>query len=283
MPHWRLALASLITLPLLTSCAELPAGADGDLTNGWAALPAATQYEPKVGACLTEVSAVVTSHQAQSAVVDCGKTHGGQIVAAGENPAEGSSPEADTAHLVSCDKQATSFLKEDWRNGMLELRLIKPRSATAPDGARWWACIIVAIDRDLSRNLIPLEGDLAAGIPAKLRYSCQTAVSNGDSVKEIKNVDCAVPHHAEYAGSVVLPAGTPYPASAIQWDRIHGACAQSVAEFTGASRSQVSVYSSLIHGAKDWPDWRDVRCFAYFNDKTMTGSAKGTQGAGVPW
>jgi hypothetical protein len=282
MKRWRLMLAGIVALPLLASCAQLPAGADGDLTNNWANFGEPVSYEPKVGTCLSSISRIVTAHQEPSLIVDCAKLHAAQIVGVGQYPAEGSSPALDAANYAACDGFATTFLKEDWRNGAFHLLVSQPRSASAANGARWWQCLVVGETLD-SKGDTPFQGDLAAGIPATMRFGCQTATSKDGFIENIKNVSCAIQHHAEYAGSMVFPVGTPFPTSDNQWERIHEGCQTVVGKFVGVSPQQTGIYSDVIVSEKEWSDRRDVRCFAWFSGKSMVGSAKGTKGKGVPW
>jgi hypothetical protein len=289
MVRWFARLVSVVALgALATGCASLPAVGDGDLRNDWAALPAPVGYEPKVGSCLLLAAASSKKvDRLRDKVVSCDQEHHYQVVIVGQFGPEGSTPTALDTIYQQCDAAATKFIGENWRNGTLEIRAAQPESATAEFGARWWECMVLretpyfsnaAVNQPLMRT------DLAAGIPADLRFGCQRASEKDDEIVGISAVDCATPHEAEYAGAATLPVGTPFPSSEQQWRTLHDACDRVVATFVGVSLRNVrGTYTEVMRSEATWPQWRDVRCHLFFGSKTMVGSAKGTQGKGVPW
>jgi hypothetical protein len=292
----RTALAGVVwtavMLAAVPGCsATPPPGTDGDLAGGWATLKDPVPYEPKVGSCIArkERSGTDTASRHLDTIVPCDQPHDVQVVGGGKFEGD-ATPAAIAALDAQCDKLADSFLKEDWRNGRLNMTVVRAASAAQPGGARWWECALSAYTIDVrggsltSENFTMLDADLAPGIPDSMRHGCQHASLMGGVVNEIYPVDCKVPHQAEYAGSVVMPVGTAYPVTEKQWDVLHNACNDVVARFVGVSPSSgLYFYSDPMRKGADWSRHRDVRCYAFFGTKTMIGSAKGTGGKGVPW
>ncbi|MDI1462698.1 septum formation family protein [Catellatospora sp. KI3] len=283
MTYRRLALFASAALMFAAGCSST---SSGDSQAGGSPSPSgAAAYQPKAGVCLKVLGDIerVTQERHLDKVVDCTAPHSLQIVGGGELGSDGASTEAMDKAYAECDGMARKFLGgADWRGGRLDIKVVYAKT-TPPGATRWWECDLVPYN-DYTRPASTSQ-DLSGGIPATLRYGCQTANENeNDEIVDIQEVACSTPHHAEYAGAVVLPAGTEYPSSEASWEPIHDACNDVVAKFVGLPKtsSKLSYYSDLMRGESDWAKRRDVRCFVYFWPKKMTGSAKG-KGKNVPW
>ncbi|GHJ43959.1 hypothetical protein Cs7R123_13010 [Catellatospora sp. TT07R-123] len=285
MARRRLATITFATMLLAAGCTPaLPPSLDGDLGNNWAAVAAPEPYQPKVGTCL-HVSGDYTAaakNRLDDTVVACTERHEVQIAGVGDLGPDGATDAAETKAYRDCDAMATGFLHEDWRNGRLEIRVVHGLTARDGDGSRWWECVLLAQDEFYIATTS--TEDMSGGIPRSLRRGCQTTKQTGDQIFGVVAVDCAKPHNAEYAGAMVFPAGTQFPSNDRTWNVIHEGCRAVVAKFVGVSQNQVrNLYSSPMRDKKAWPELRDVRCYVYVYPKTMTKSAKGTHGKGVPW
>ncbi|MBV1852773.1 septum formation family protein [Catellatospora tritici] len=285
MTYRRLALIAGAALMFAAGCSSPSAPGDNQ-ADGSPSPSAAAAYEPKVGNCLNviggDIEKVAQDREADK-VVACTESHDLQIAGVGTlGSGIVSVEDVDKAYL-ECDKMARKFLGEDWRNGKLEIQVVHDKSANSSDGPRWWECDLIpyhALGSPAST-----DQDMSGKIPAKLRYTCQTMTEANNEIVDIHDVACSTAHQAEYAGAVVMPVGTKYPADEATWKPVHNSCAAVVAAYVGVSKSSSKLYyyGDVMRGESDWSKRRDVRCFVYFWPKNMTGSAKGTKGKGVPW
>ncbi|MEU8007439.1 septum formation family protein [Catellatospora sp. NPDC049111] len=235
----------------------------------------AGKYVTEIGSCLDVPYGQPYAVRTPALMRDCDDRHDAQIVGGGAFDAAGVTDEVLAAAYATCDGMARAFLKEDWRNGRLEIKVERPSPAAARSGERWWECLLIG---DPFKKL---ESTLAHGLPADVRFTCAQVLGSGDDLA-LSDVDCATPHEAEFAGAVVMPVGTPFPRVRGPYP-IRDACRKVVAAFVGVRTEQVTVHSQLMRSWEAWPGLRDVRCYAYFAPKKMTGSAKNTKGVGVPW
>jgi hypothetical protein len=270
----------VLTAALLAGClAEAPSASQPSSSPSAAFSPSPpAKYVSRIGNCLRLSGANDEADYDRDPVVSCDGNFGALVIGVGTFGPQGATIDAMNAAYVECDTMVRSFLNEDWRNGRLKIKIERPTSATEPTGERWWECTLQGDDGgSLFRS-----ASLAAGIPAGLRRGCQQMYGNEVNFN-VAAVDCSTPHEAEYAGAVVMPEGTPFPRSDREWRVIHDACRKVVAAFVGVRPSAVRLLSQSMRSVAAWPARRDVRCYAYFGTKTMTKSAKGTNGKGVPW
>jgi len=76
------ALAATVVLAL-AGCGK-PAGTDGDLTNGWAMMPAAKIVVPTAGACYDATEDDLTTITKWPEATDCTKSHNVELVYVGQ-------------------------------------------------------------------------------------------------------------------------------------------------------------------------------------------------------
>lgn len=274
-------LGCALTAALLGGCSAETPNANQPSASAAASPSPPAKYVSKVGNCLNTSGATNDVDYDRSPMRKCEEQFSALVVGTGTFGPQGASIDAMNAAYLECDTMVRTFLKEDWRNGRLKIKIERPASATEPSGERWWEC---TLQEEGSGSLFNTGTSFAAGIPAGMRYGCQQAVGTGRDVR-LAAVECSMPHEAEYAGSVVMPVGTPYPKTDELWERsgIVAACEKVVGVYVGVSPNNVGLYGMPISSEGAWPARRDVRCYAYFGTKTMTTSAKGTKGKGVPW
>jgi hypothetical protein len=293
--RWKMAgVTTLAVITLLASgCTPEVSGVDLDLTDDWAALPAGEPFKPAVGSCHKAKYAETGTLGAYDPV-SCASDHYGETVHVGQftgPAAEGSSaPNVSTEIMntafAECDKEATAYVGQEWRNGRLSLKVTVPGSQAWSGGARWFRCDLneltnVTEDPEWVQRKASLKGSME---PA-LRLGCFSQSGSGDTIKDLPEVDCAKEHNAEYTGSFIAPANKSYPKETAEWSYFHDQCRNTVAQFVGISRDAAGKY-----GVISWPYRRDawaggdrgVRCFLWLDKKSMTGSAKDSGGKNLP-
>jgi hypothetical protein len=279
MRRW---LAALVCTTALAGCtAGLPDGVDGDLTGGWHLPPAAVQWVPQVGACFDDTTE--TASPEDYAPMDCKQRHLVETYAVGEYKG----PLADTAGTVrasgyrDCAKRADAFAGGQWRASRLVIKVVLPDEAGWTAGARWIRCDMAESD---DNGLVGRGGSLRNALrttPALL-LRCFNPTISGDNVKAMAVVDCARPHHAEFAGLWAAPkiALTDLEGS----PQLAKGCLSTIARYTGVPDDSMIKYRTGWLGFPGGDDaWtagdRTVQCFLWLSGETMTGSYKGAGAA----
>ncbi len=290
--RWRGALigAAVVLAMAAGGCAALPEGVDGDVTNGWAALPAAQQFRPETGTCHREVVQTVTPddyapgscryrHRAET-------FHVGDLTgaaASGDQPGDKAGDKARKQAFAACAAKADAFLGDDWLGGALALGAVLPGADGWRGGARWFRCDLMHIEPDTGivvERSSSLKGALTGSAPVRLR--CFDAPPDGS----LRTALCGKPHDAEYAGAWTAPdiarsklTGDP--------DRVRTGCFGVVATFAGLRNDSMLPYRTglltLTPGEDEWAaGQRGVRCFVYRHNRKLTGSVKGKGGRALP-
>src|SRR3954471_24982030 len=138
-------------LLLVAGCAR-PGGIDGDLTNGWGMMAAATGFEPVAGTCHGANYAPVGARGTYEEI-DCTLRHRTETVYVGtyaspaadadEPPATGSA--GARAAYKTCDEKTTAYVGGPWRTGRLWIGVTHPSSAAWAGGSRWLRCEVLEI------------------------------------------------------------------------------------------------------------------------------------------
>jgi hypothetical protein len=292
----RRAVAASIALSAvfaLAGCAGLPAGTDGNLTNGWPAMPQATITVPVAGACY--LTHYLGTGSGDVGVVPCAtQTHYVETAYVGAftgADAQRSEPPAyDSPALPGvypqCQKGADDYLGGDWHTAYVELGIVVPEKDAWRGGARWFRCDLTHISSLDHTTVIDrgvLKGDLAG--PRATAIGCVTTIVDKSTKDVISSpaVDCASPHMAEFAGSFTAP-DVPFPSDKAARNKLLDAgCRPVVATFLGFSDAGQWQNTSVGW----WPSgvspdqWklgdRVVRCFAYAFTRSgmFVGSVKG--------
>lgn len=258
------------------------------ITENWPAMPPPHPFTPAADTCHIGVIREVTAKSYSP--VDCAQRHLVQTVHVGllsgtiaelPDPPELDDVAAEPAY-AECDKGAAAKLGRNWRDFQFDLLVRLPGAAAWHAGARWVRCDLV-VPSDLAQatndDLVEQTGPLDS---AKLLLGCFDYKSAPDP--RLAGVDCTKAHNAEYVGSDNLPLGTKYPETDDEWNTIHNKCFALAAAFVGVSvRDLTAGVSSWVESEARWTGGdRSVRCYLWLDKRTMTTSAKGTKGAGIP-
>ena len=289
MRAWLAVVVCAVTLSALTACSSPPEGVDGDLTNGWSIPPAPTQFRPLTGRCFDSIAAM--SPMSGYAPFDCAERHLAETFYVGD--LTGPAAAADTAETTAlpaagqaCSRQAAGFTGGDWRTGQITVRPVLPGPVAWKAGARWFRCDIAQIDIGGQRTVGrtgTLKGALAGA--AKLKLRCFNPKVQGNRVRDMKAVDCAGAHHAEFVGLWAPPDAT----QALLDDEAKSAngCRSTIAGYTGIpDDGDVQYRAGWIGFSPTAGDWnvgvRDVQCFLWIEDVAMKGSYRGVGTAKLP-
>ncbi|MFI5892874.1 septum formation family protein [Actinoplanes sp. NPDC051513] len=266
MRRWAAALALLACTALAGCGADLPRGVDGDLTNGWQPMAAATRFSPQPGACHSELVQNATADDYEP--VPCAGAHLTETVAVAEVSNQSQA-------FATCSKRASTFLGGDWRTGWVVLQPVLPSREAWSGGARWARCD-VAETSPVDGALVRRQGSMKGAVkPAgKLRMACANPTIEGDSVTEMHPASCASSHTAEFAG---LFATNRAKSSQLSGDELAEGCDTAIAKFTGL-RDDDTVPSRIgwLGFPPDDAAWtmgdRAIRCFLWLNGEKMKGS-----------
>jgi hypothetical protein len=268
-----------------------PGGVDGNLTNGWGPMAAATGFEPVAGAChsanFNAVGARATYEE-----IDCKLRHRTETVYVGtyespaadadEPPADGSAGARAAYHV--CDDKTTTYVGGPWRNARLWIGVTHPTAAAWTGGARWFRCEVLEIssvedDGGLVQRAGSLQDALADG-SGDLMLACY-AIQHGDAgaIKTMPGVSCAAKHNAEFAG-VWFADNLAYPEDDAGWAKFHDGCRKLIAGYVGVPVDNDLQYRT---GVVSLPGSRDVwalgdtgvRCYLWLDGAQLTGSLKG--------
>jgi hypothetical protein len=290
------ATAAVMTALTIAGCGvDLPPGTDGNLTNGWPAIPAPTAFAPIAGTCHEELDAEVSRTSYRP--VACTELHVSETVAIGVLAAQGSSvptavPEHGDAYEMDafkdCSRRVTAFVGGPWRTGRIAVNVVLPTQAGWSGGARWYRCDVSEIDIDTGRPL-PRERTLARSLTGAqpLLLRCFTPKVTATSVEKMTGVSCTKRHEAEFAGLWKAPASWSY--SKVRGDdkTTQKGCLSAVARFAKIPDNSDTRYRvgwiSYHPTEQEWDHGvRDVQCFLWRSRKPMTRSMKGAGTKGLP-
>jgi hypothetical protein len=290
--------AVLTALALAVSACGKPPGIDGDLVNGWKAMPDPTIPTPPVGACYnldTDDPASVTKWPAP---VDCTAEHTVETIFVGsftgadaerDAPPSSGSPGRRAAY-EKCAAEAKTYLGEDWRSGRLSLAVVLPIGLHWQSAARWYRCDMMEYtnfyDDQVVRRTASLKGSLTADRPVGLSCLNVKLTANNTKIEKMTPTACDAAHNAEFAGVFDLPDG-PYPtdAEAAKKARLDG-CGAVVATYTAVPQdANLQSRIGWISSPFSQVDWdlgnRGVRCYAH-SSETLNKSIKGAGPSVLP-
>jgi Septum formation len=296
MRRWLTAVALGASAGIaLAGCTSPPAGTDGDLTNGWAALAEAKPFVPEVAVCHT--TAVDTGYLANYAPVDCAEAHVMQTVHVGQfsgtaaeatEPVAIGSPEYQSAY-GDCDRAAQKFLGGDWRGARLTLTMVLSSPPAWQAGTRWYRCDVGEVrsidDASLEARTGSLQGALAKASP--LNHQCFNPKTAGQQgVDEMVAVSCTKPHRSEFVGTFVAP-GTTYATFEKDSAAIHKGCRARVAAFAKVPNDGNLQYrvGTIFYQPTEYEfrsGNRSVQCFLWRDDQPLTRSVRGAGPRALP-
>ena len=286
----------VLAAALLTLAGCTPAGTDGNLTNGWAAFPAATTPTPAVGACYDRPYRPTGTGDFHGAV-DCATArHETETVFVGSftdadakreaPPLAGS--DSRKAAFAKCVTAAHDYLGGDWSDAKVTLGLVVPDDAAWTGGARWYRCDVEQY-KDSALQILSYYTSAKGGLTGDrpLAITCITVTDDGKgSVTDWADTTCDKPHNGEYAGT--------YTASDAAWPTdvttrhslAKSGCESMVAQFLGFSgNTYQSNYLGWMASGFDVDRWtagdRSERCYVLAitgstaNSTRILGSVKG--------
>lgn len=286
-----IAISMIILVGALAACssAQVP-GTDGDLVDDWGGVPAARGYTPEAGVCHqnfpSSVGAIWNFHP-----VDCAAgNHYGETVYVGQLggvvAALPSPPKPGDATLIAtwrdCDRQATAFVGRTWSDGRLDLQLVLPTETAWTSGARWYRCDLTEITDVYKYVAKSRYGSLKGKLDPAMLLGCFAVTSKGMSINDNTAVSCTSKHNAEYVGSIWsnLPA---YPTKDSDFQKLFNACFTKIDRFMGSNNVDLGTYVARAGTDQEWrAGYRVIRCYLWLNKKSMSKSANGSHGRGVP-
>ncbi|MBM0275631.1 septum formation family protein [Micromonospora tarensis] len=285
--------AAAMTAVLLAGCAA-PEGLDGDLTDDWATLSAASAFTPAAGVCHAGDFTDVVS-LAGYEPVDCAGPHRLETVHVGAFPAERTTaPAGGSVELrgafAECDTRATGYVGDDWRAGRLRLSVALPNGPGWAAGSRWFRCDLTELNTvEAAATVVVRSGSLrdALKAPSGLRLGCQqTRGGAGRGVQTLTPVECARQHDAEFVGVWRAP-DTAYPTREADWVPLYTGCRSVLGRYVGVPNdAELRFRSGVVvrpPGAGRWKVGdRGVRCYLWLSHRTVSASLKGAGPAGLP-
>ncbi|MFI5493310.1 septum formation family protein [Actinoplanes sp. NPDC051859] len=295
--RWGIAAALSVLVTALAGCSN-PAGVDGDLMNGWAALGAPTGFTPVAETChLANFSTFGPRSSYEE--VDCQTKHRTETVYVGKYPspaADAPEPPADTSAAARsayevCDKKTTEFVGGPWRTARLWIGVTQPTRAAWTGGARWYRCeVIVSSSVEDDGGLVQRVGTLRGALretASPLLLTCYSVkIDKSGEIDTMPAAGCAEPHNAEFVG--VWDAGNrEYPESAAQWDVFHAGCRGKIASYVGVPNDADQQYRAGVVSLPGGDDvWalgdRGVRCYLWVDNNALKSSLKGKGDKALP-
>ena len=279
MRRWWVALVCAVALGVTSACGSLPYGIDGDITDEWTPPAEPQPFRPADTGCFDEVDR--TAPLATYAPIDCAERHLAEAFYLGELTGKAAAKDAaqsgaaTTAAAAECGRRAVTFFGAEHRTGQLRLQPVLPGTAGWAGGARWFRCDAMQVDLNTDRVVSrtgSLRDTLKGRAPMALR--CFQADVRGASVGELRAVDCAKKHDAEFAGLWTAPAGD---LADLDNTRLGKGCRSTIADWAGVPDNSDTQYRYGYLGfAPTGVEWdnglRTVQCFLWMEGRTLKGS-----------
>lgn len=293
----RIAAVLGLLLVFAAGCGN-PAGVDGDLTDGWAAIGAPAGFTPVPGTCHL-ANFVTAGARATYEEVDCDLKHRTETVYVGryQSPAaDASDPPvpgsagARAAYRV-CDRKTSAYVGGPWRTARLWIGVTQPTGAAWSGGARWYRCeVLVSSSIEDDGGLVQRVGTLRDALRearSPLLLTCYGVRLDKDGeIDTMPAASCAARHNAEFVG--VWDAGDlEYPTESKQWDAFHDGCRGLIASYVGVPDDADLQFRagviSLPGGDDVWAMGdRGVRCYLWLDTAALTTSLKGKGAKAMP-
>ncbi|WP_232050426.1 septum formation family protein [Actinoplanes sp. OR16] len=272
---------------------------DGDLTNNWGAMAAATSFQPVAETCHLSNFAV-SGPRATYEEVDCTVLHRTETVFVGEYtgtaaeteaPPEGSSAGGKDAYRV-CDDKTTEYVGGPWRDARLWIGVTNPSPAAWGGGSRWFRCEVVELDSiEDDGALVQRAGTLRGALNSAssgLELGCYAiGLSSSGAIGTMPATDCGQKHNAEFVGVWNAPDSASYPKADSDWDEFHDGCRTLVATFAAVPNDADLRYRtgvvSLPGNTEVWAQGdHNVRCYLWLDGAKLIGSLKGKGTKALP-
>jgi len=297
LPRGIAAALGLVTLLLAAGCGN-PAGVDGDLTNGWAAIGAPSGFTPAAQTChLANFSSF--GARATYEEVDCKLKHRTETVYVGtyqspvaeaaEPPVSGSA--GARAAYRTCDLKTSMYVGGTWRAARLWIGVTQPTRAAWSGGARWYRCeALVSSSIEDDGGLVQRVGTLRDALAeprSPLLLACYgVRLDKAGKIGTMPATSCAAKHNAEFVG-VWDAEDLDYPATTKQWDQFHDGCRGLIASYVGVPNDADLQFRAGVISLPGGDDvWalgdRGVRCYLWLDRATLTASLKGKGPKAMP-
>ncbi|GAA3344313.1 hypothetical protein GCM10020358_47060 [Amorphoplanes nipponensis] len=296
--RWPVAAAlSLLALVLAGGCGN-PAGVDGDLTDGWAAIGVPAGFTPAAQTCHLANFATFGARSTYEEV-DCKLKHRTETVYVGTYPspaAEAPDPPAPDsagarAAYRDCDARTTAYVGGPWRTSRLWIGVTQPTRAAWAGGARWYRCeVLVSSSVEDDGGLVQRVGSLRDALKepvSPLLLTCYRVLLNEDGkIGTMPATPCSAEHNAEFVG-IWDAKDLAYPVTGKQWDEFHEGCRSLIASYVGVpDDADLQFRAGVISlpGGDDVWELGDhgVRCYLWLDARTLTASLKGKGGKAMP-
>ncbi|SBT48893.1 septum formation family protein [Micromonospora auratinigra] len=275
--------AAVVVATLAAGCAR-SGGLDGDLTDDWAALPAAGPFTPAAGVCqVADFTPTVGLDGYEP--VGCDLPHRVETVHVGAFGVDRPAPPAlGSAELrtafADCDTRASGYVGDNWRAGRLRLAVALPTGPGWAAGSRWYRCDLSELTTvEAAAAVVTRTGSLRDALKgtSPLRLGCQRSAGAARKVT-LAPVDCRTAHDAEFAGVWAAP-DKPYPRKDADWAPFYTGCYTALAKYAGVPDDPMLRFRSGVvvrpPGAGRWVAGdRGVRCYLWLTDRTVTASLK---------
>lgn len=296
--RWPVAAAlSLLTLALLTGCAN-PAGVDGDLTDGWAAIGVPIGFTPNAETCHLSNFAP-SGPRATYEEVDCDLKHRTETVYVGTYPSPATEapepPASDSAGARAayedCGARTTSYVGGPWRTARLWTGVTQPTRAAWAGGARWYRCeVLVSSSVEDDGGLVQRVGTLRDALreaASPLLLTCYgVLLDKNGKIDTMPATPCSAKHNAEFVG-VWDARDLGYPRTAKQWGKFHDGCRGLIASYVDVPDDADLQFRagviSLPGGEDVWElGDRGVRCYLWLDEASLTVSLRGRGNKAMP-
>jgi hypothetical protein len=298
----RTGLAAMGVAVLLAAGCGGSGDIDGDLTNDWGAMAAATGFQPAAETCHLSNFAV-SGPRSTYEEVDCTVLHRTETVYVGEYSGDAAETEAPPDRTSApgreayrtCDAQATEYVAGPWRDARLWIGVTNPSPAAWGGGSRWFRCELVELDSiEDDGALVQRKGTLRGAMNSDssgLELGCYAiGLDSAGAIKTMPPADCGEKHNAEYVGVWDAPAGATYPKRNSSWARFHDGCRVLVAKYVGVPEDGDLRYRtgvvSLPGNTEVWAQGdHGVRCYLWLDGAELIGSlkSKGTKALPVQY
>jgi hypothetical protein len=294
MRRWVLAAASLMLLAS-AGCGD-GGDIDGDLTDNWGAMAAATGFRPAAETCHLSNFAVA-GPRATYEEIDCDVLHRTETVFVGTYAVDGAEPPENTSKAArdayrTCDDETTEYVGGPWRHARLWIGVTRPSPAAWSGGARWFRCEVVELDSiEDDGALVQREGSLRGALAQKssgLLLTCYAIeLNDSGAIDTMPAAECTDRHNAEFAGVWDAPAKAAYPKGDTAWKEFHDGCRTVVAEYVDVPDDDDLQYRtgvvSLPGNADVWAQGdHGVRCYLWLDGAELTTSLKGKGTKALP-
>jgi hypothetical protein len=213
----RFAPVAVVAVLLLAGCSTAkPVGTDGNLVNGWPAVPAAHFTTATVGACYNSDASLTAPDDSGYRETDCTQSHTMEIAAvktwtgaAATRAAVPVDPDPDySTARTTCVQAANDYMAGDYRSGRVFLKVGVPDARQWAGGDRFYTCELGADNGNGpgDTRTSSVKGGLGGARPAAIGCT-QTDGSKLDAdgtyadVTKFEPVDCSQPHDSEFVAA----------------------------------------------------------------------------------